>query len=269
MPNNKQNLNTRTNESGSQQGSQQDGFAGNQFEDQLDRFKEVFGIGRGGRTDTKLAKIIGLTQQAIAGWRNKGAIPPKWITKICEDKGIMMEWLLFGKGSMYSSEPIIKETAPQYKDSPKIPESPDLDPHGFELIPVVEAHLSAGCGAYIGKEPSVEFYAFRTDWLKRIASSLRKVILVPVRGPSMENTIQDGDMVLVDTGRTKIYPMCIYAIGIGEIIAIKRLESLPDGRIRTISDNKKYPPEEIPAQDIRILGQVIWLARELIKRGIQ
>ena len=48
---------------------------------------------------------------------------------------------------------------------------------------------------------------------------------------------------------------------------IKRLETLVGGHIRSISDNKQeFPPYEAPAADLRIIGQVIWFARELVTR---
>jgi phage repressor protein C with HTH and peptisase S24 domain len=37
------------------------------------------------------------------------------------------------------------------------------------------------------------------------------------------------------------------------------------GRVRVISENRdEYPPYEVDQADLRIIGQVIWFARELV-----
>lgn len=80
----------------------------------------------------------------------------------------------------------------------------------------------------------------------------------------------DGDIVMIDCGRKSIYDGCIYGQGIGETITIKRLETLSGGKIGIMSDNRsEYPPYEGNAQDLRIIGQVIWIGRDLVKRGIE
>ena len=71
---------------------------------------------------------------------------------------------------------------------------------------------------------------------------------------------------MLDKGRKRIYDGCIYAIGIGDLIYIKRMMLLGGGgTVRIISDNPIFPSEDIDPCDLRILGQVIWFARELIK----
>lgn len=50
-------------------------------------------------------------------------------------------------------------------------------------------------------------------------------------------------------------------------IVIKRLENIVGGRVRIISDNRaEAPPYEAEARDIRIIGQVIWFAGELVPK---
>jgi phage repressor protein C with HTH and peptisase S24 domain len=144
-------------------------------------------------------------------------------------------------------------------------ENPDLDYYDF--IPMAEAHLSTGGGAFVLSESVKNYFAFRKDWLRKVATSVRNLVLMNVRGHSMEPTIQEGDTVLIDTGRKRIYDGCIYALGQGETVVIKRLELLAGMRVRIISDNRtEFPPYEVPLRDLRILGQIIWYARELIKR---
>lgn len=246
---------------GSQHGSQQDPSAGNQFKAQLKRFMKILEV----ENATQLANAIGRSGQAIREWRSKQRIPGIWITKISAKYNISADWLLTGKGPMRREESRVAESRLEYKASPQIPAPQGLDIQYFDLVPVVETYLNAGGDAFIPSEMICGYCAFRKDWLHRVASSPRNAVLVPVRGPSMEPTILNGDMVMIDTGKKRIYDGCIYAIGIGETISIKRLYPLPDGRIRVTSDNEQYLPEDVLPQDLRIIGQVIWFARELIK----
>jgi phage repressor protein C with HTH and peptisase S24 domain len=132
---------------------------------------------------------------------------------------------------------------------------------------MAEAHLSGGGGAFVLSEKFKEYYAFRKEWLRRIATSVKRVVLMPIRGTSMQPTIMDGDVVMLDTGRTRIFDGQIYALSQADTIMIKRLENLVGGRVRIISENRtEFPPYEAEARDIRIIGQIIWFARELVPR---
>lgn len=87
-----------------------------------------------------------------------------------------------------------------------------------------------------------------------------------VLGDSMEPLISDGDMVMIDLGRQRLHSGQIYAIGVGDAIMIKRLERMTDRSVRVISDNKAtYPAYEIDLAELRILGQVIRYARQLVR----
>jgi phage repressor protein C with HTH and peptisase S24 domain len=89
--------------------------------------------------------------------------------------------------------------------------------------------------------------------------------LIRVDGDSMEPTLMDGDLVLVDRGRNFVDPAGgIYAITIDDESAVKRLQPIfPSSRMRIISDNPVYPPIEADPDQIRISGKVIWFGREL------
>ena len=149
----------------------------------------------------------------------------------------------------------------------EVPETGSCDPSEFDLVPLAEAHLSAGGGAFVLTEKFKGYYAFRKEWLRRVTTSPRHAILMSVRGESMAPTISENDVVLLDTGRRRIFPGKIYAIGINDTIMIKRLEPLLRGTIRVISDNRtEYPPYEAQIRDLKVIGQVIWYARELVQR---
>jgi len=255
------------------------------FAARMGRLQQAVGV----ENDAGLAKALGISHQSVASARKRRQLPYAWVAEISERHGISSDWLLHGEGSMRRRDRpgpygeatrggterfAIQEGHPHYGTT--VPEvevivpawaAPDFG--SFDHVPLVEAHLAVGGGAFVLSEDVKDYFAFQRDWLRRIATAPNNVFMMSVRGPSMEPTITDGDIVMVDIGRKRIYDGYIYGLGIGETIAIKRLESLPEGMIRILSDNRReYPPYETNAQDLRILGQVIWYARELVKRGI-
>ncbi|MBW2052742.1 MAG: helix-turn-helix transcriptional regulator [Deltaproteobacteria bacterium] len=216
----------------------------------------------------------GSLQRHEAGhWPNQNNLQ-----KYIDFYGCDRNWLLTGEGEPYikdrptriipqNSEHSLGNSSGNIKlhGQVEIPKHDPRDYDNFALIPMAEAHLSAGGGAFVLSEAK-EYYAFRKDWVHRVATSRDNLVLMTVRGFSMEPTIHAGDVVLIDTGRKRIYDGNIYALGLGETIVIKRLELLPGDRVRIISDNRtEYPPENAHLGSVRIIGQIIWLAKELVK----
>lgn len=135
---------------------------------------------------------------------------------------------------------------------------------GYALVKKVSAKLSGGDGSFEVEDDFEGFYAFRESWLRR-RGSVPDMVLMDVTGDSMHPTLPDGTMVLIDKSQNMIIPGKIYAVGIDEFARCKRLDVGP-GKLILISDNKDvYQREEVPIgeqSNIRILGRVIWSARE-------
>jgi len=165
------------------------------------------------------------------------------------------DWLLMGKGSAAGPSAKNEET-----------ELTAVTPHPDEYayIPRMNASLSAGGGEVVLSEGDREQCAFRRDWLSRVATSVKNCVLLDVKGDSMDPTLDDGDMCMVDRGRTKMRDGSIFAIATDNLLLAKRLQMV--GRnIRIISDNKAiYESYTLPADQVRIIGQVIWHCRQLV-----
>ena len=233
----------------------------------LNQTEAALGIGRGVRT---------LSLHETGGTPDRASLKLYAIFYDCDE-----DWLLHGEGEPVPSKTGNKPTAapPEGTDDhtyidreawaedieiPKSKEPPDFSI--FHLVPLAEAHLSAGGGAFVLSEDMKEDYAFRRDWLRRVSTSIDNLVLMMVHGASMEPTILADDIVLVDKGQRRIYEGLIYALGHDETIVIKRLALLPRGRALIISDNRsEFPPEKTTLNDIRVIGQVIWFGRQLVK----
>jgi len=104
--------------------------------------------------------------------------------------------------------------------------------------------------------------AFRKEWIARKGDA-KDMVLIKVSGDSMDPTLLNGDLVLIDRGRKYFEPQGgIYAIALDDTIMIKRVQLVGDC-VKVISDNKMYDPFEVKADQVKINGKVIWFAREL------
>ena len=136
-------------------------------------------------------------------------------------------------------------------------------PEDFLYIPQVSGRIAAGGGLVPDNRVDMRV-AFRRDWITRKGNPAQ-MSLIKVVGDSMEDTLLSGDIVLVDHGRDYLDPQGgIYALAIDDKIMIKRVERVAGtDRIRIISDNPRYHPMEVPAEQVKINGKVIWFGREL------
>lgn len=138
----------------------------------------------------------------------------------------------------------------------------------FAPVPVLNAELAAGDGAANGDEPVIAHLAFRRDWLRRIGVSPTAAVIARARGRSMEPTIHDGDMVLIDRGASTLparprdasdqRPARIYALRDDGGARVKRLDLAAPGVLALMSDNPDHPPEFRPVSEVQVIGRVVW-----------
>lgn len=220
----------------------------------LSRIMKATGI----RSQSELARVLGIGRQAVTDAKKRSHIPADWYLFLCRKFGLNPQWLESGLGTMYvaggGESPALKgETAP------------GSHPDEFSYVPKVRARLSAGGGSLVVDEAIDSYYAFRHAWLKR-KGQISQMRLMRVSGDSMEPTLRDEDVVLIDLSQTDIFTGKIYAVGIDEEIVVKRLDKKP-GQVVLVSDNRQfYPPLEVPldgSATVRVLGRVIWMAREV------
>ncbi len=151
--------------------------------------------------------------------------------------------------------------APLYKDGRELVES-----GRFVLVPRYDVQASAGPGAVVTSEQVVDHLAFRTEWVKRMGLDPKRLALISVVGDSMEPTLSEGDLVLIDTRITSIRSNAIYAIARGDEIVIKRMWPKFDGTLIIKSDNPIYGDEEVPADiaaELRVIGRVTWCGKRM------
>jgi phage repressor protein C with HTH and peptisase S24 domain len=125
-------------------------------------------------------------------------------------------------------------------------------------------HIAPSCGrgTVVLDDADVTPVRIGKEVIKDIwkVSSPEVLKLFKASGDSMENTIEDGNILLVDTSRTDYHNGGIYVLTINNDWFVKRLRLKINGDLEIISDNPKYEPEVLrPNTDIEInvVGRVI------------
>lgn len=236
-----------------------------------------FVLDKYGMSITKLAQMTNINKTTLGNYRQMLNEPKTgWIGDFCDRFDFRLDWFIHGRG-----EPLCGETRgsnnsaligpKEYKEVHEThivscdlgAEDEPIDPKKFCYVPFVEARLSAGDGNLVPSEQYTKYYAFRRSWIRRVATAQSNLVLMVVSGNSMSPTIQDQDIVLIDHGATNLLPGRIYATSIYDgIINCKRIEVLP-GKIRLKSDNRDYESFDVHKTDFRVIGEIIWLGRQL------
>lgn len=125
-------------------------------------------------------------------------------------------------------------------------------------------HIAPSCGrgTVVLDEADVTPVRIGKEVIKDIwkVSTPEVLKLFKASGDSMETTIEDGNILLVDTSRTDYHNGGIYVLTINNDWFVKRLRLKINGDLEIISDNPKYDPEILkPNTDIEInvVGRVI------------
>lgn len=155
-------------------------------------------------------------------------------------------------------------------------------PHQFNSVSVPEVDIRAGMGggglalldyAPDGNGGLMEIDAVSGRWgvpVDYLASELgvrpNSISIIPVQGDSMEPTLHSGDRVMVNLADRVPSPPGIFALWDGLGIVVKRIEYIPHSEPATViisSDNQRHKSYERTADEVNIVGRVVWFARRL------
>jgi phage repressor protein C with HTH and peptisase S24 domain len=195
------------------------------------------------------------------------------LVKISDAADVNLDWLAAGRGPKYRSENaapgagadvslVINDSRPgevmffQAKAA-----SSD-----FALIPRLDVQASAGGGRLASSEDPLEYLAFQSDWLRSRGINPNTARILTARGDSMEETIRDGDVLLVDTSINRVKDNAIYVVVYGDMVLVKRIHGRLNGSFQLISDNPRYPAEEVTPGEVDLLniaGRVMWFGRSI------
>jgi phage repressor protein C with HTH and peptisase S24 domain len=184
--------------------------------------------------------------------------------RMAVDRGTITRWL---KGERRASQSTV-ETLVAYMRA--LGMNPDDffggqdAPSEYLRIPWLEATASMGDGSLVVSKEIISHLSFRADWLLGKGSPA-KMAVINAQGSSMEPTISDGSVVLIDESKVtdpvngKIYFVCY-----GDEIYLKRLRVDRSGRVLALisdRDDSELPLD--PDIYFQILGRALWTGKEL------
>lgn len=216
-----------------------------------------------------LSEKMGISYQAVrqvVRGRNKALSAPN-SSKAAEILGVSGTWLATGRGDMVpltgSADAMIH--TPSLRAILAWEHIDDLPEGEFVLVPLLDVRLSAGPGAQQTPEiwgDEAKPIAFRSDWIRKMGLRPRSLVAMVATGHSMEPRIYAGDALVIDRSQAdSIVDGAVYALYYDGGERVKRLNRLPGGGLRIISDNKdRNPPIDVPASEtdaVRIIGRVV------------
>lgn len=127
---------------------------------------------------------------------------------------------------------------------------------------------SLGFGSFVNCETVTEKFPLPKSLIEKIGASPEHSCVINTTGESMYPTIIGGqDLILIDESKKEIYDGKIYLIRIENSLFAKRLQKLPQSRLKVISDNPEYESYIIDlkdeSMDFDIIGRVMWISRVL------
>ena len=132
---------------------------------------------------------------------------------------------------------------------------------GTKPVSVHRLGTAAGSGA-LDLDESVKTYAwFRSEWLSRKGLVADQCAIISVAGESMEPTLPDGCVILIDRNRTRRRSGQIFVVRTEDGLIVKRLGKDEQGNWQLLSDHEDWEPAPWP-EDAVIIGEVKWSARE-------
>lgn len=216
-----------------------------------------------GLTQQQLARGIGSSLASIKGYERGMSVPNGRFSTALAKLGVNMDYVLEGSGCPLIPSPESSGwIAGSQSDETKV----QLDVQQYFLVPQLSVHVSAGNGYAVDTEDVIGRFAFRRDWLSKKVASADAARVITAKGRSMEPTVRDGDILLVDTTPQERLTDGIYVLDVEGESRCKRLQQLLDGGLRIHSDNaSEFPPQDVPpgrVDLVRVVGRVIWVGGE-------
>ncbi|WP_317851774.1 XRE family transcriptional regulator [Pseudomonas monteilii] len=214
----------------------------------------------------RLAKLAGVTPKASSKWLNGESMPGgAKMLALASALKVRVEWLEYGRGGMRDGDhEAPKPLASQPADIPAFPTEDDEE-DAYVHIKQYTALVSAGSGQSNDHVEVRGTLAFKREWIRFMALNPKNLKVIYAQGSSMEPTISDRDVLLIDESRIDPVDGQVFALfseNKGAIVKRLIFSDLEGWIIRSDNPDKAlYADLKVPDGEIhehRILGRVIW-----------
>lgn len=152
--------------------------------------------------------------------------------------------------------------------TPSLPPGGGDVPEGYGRVREIDVRASAGPGAiHEGFEEIKQVWYFPENVIRHeFRARTADLRMITIDGDSMEPLLSSGDRVLIDTSQRVPAPPGIFVIWDGMGLVAKRIEHEPNSDPPVVvikSVNPEYQTYERSAEEIHIVGRVVWTSRRL------
>lgn len=210
-----------------------------------------------GVTDAQIANALGIERSGANKMLNgKSAFNARRAGSLAALFKVPVEEILFRAG-------ITNPLSIRESDLP-----PSRDAHAVDgaiAIKRVDLSYAMGDGTDLADYPEEEDVLFDPGFLRRITRApAHRLFIARGDGDSMFPTLINDDEVVIDTTQ-RILNMQdrIWACAFRGAGMIKRLRIVGDQQVEIRSDNQTVPPQTVSAEDLHIVGRVIWVGRRV------
>ena len=192
-------------------------------------------------------ELFDLSQDAISAIETGKNRPTIDVITVLHNKfNVNLEWLILGKGSMFTATPlpVNQETIAYVPIIPaKVPYEYGRGQYAIDVTEYLPVHINV-----------VKFY--KKDAVKAFE----------VTGDSMSPFLSPGDFILFEEGLLTGTDG-IYLINRAGNLIIKRVYYKSNGNVLLSSENGSYPNEELSSADLHqlvLIGKIVWKFQRLI-----
>ena len=196
--------------------------------------------------DTQAGGELQTTNEQPSSAREK---PPAWVHDLRSD---LIEDLarLFPRDAPREEEALSTSEMP-----PRLRRHPGTRP-----VAVRRLQTAAGSGAQELDESKKSWVYFRQNWLLRHGLVADRCSIIKVMGKSMEPTLPDGCVILLNHDQRRRRTGRIFVIRKSDGLVVKRVGKDEAGDWLLVSDHPAWEPE--PWSDAKVIGEVRWMAQE-------
>lgn len=234
---------------------------------------------RGGRSIERLAELVDVSRNTMGSYfRGDGSLPDipfleRYAKVTNAPLSVLIAHLLEDMDSEAAQSVAQKLLTPNEAgmgSTEKYKERVDDAHHvsqDFVMVPRYDVHGSAGHGAITHSEQIVDYLAFRGEWVRNaLGVSQKDLALISVKGDSMEPTLSNEDLILIDMRKGCVEDNAIYVLQHNGDLLVKRIQRKLDGSVVVKSDNPRYDPETLNqemAGRLVVVGRVVWSGRRM------
>lgn len=207
------------------------------FTDVMDRVATVLERKTGKKVyDKEIGEALGIKAPNFANAKKRNSVPVSKVAEFCAKNKVSINWVLY------------EQSTAMFEDN-----TDDI----FKITFLKNINGSGG-GEGINDNEKVEYLTLDRKSAERIGiSNLKNVEAINLMGDSMEPSLKDGSIIVIDRTKTDISGGGIFAVNTPNGLTIKRVAINPAGGVDLISENKSYAISTLTTGEVTILGKVV------------